>query len=56
MIGYYNCFKDGNKTMSFRCDDKKTVKKYERIWEKISSIVNKNLLVNPLINLIIIHI
>ena len=41
MISYYNIYKDGNKTMNFECDDNKLLKEYEKIWEKISSIINK---------------
>ena len=38
MIGYVKCF-DSNKTMSFKVSDKKLLKKYIKIWEKISSLV-----------------
>ena len=39
MIGYVKNF-DSNKTMSFRVDDNKLLKKYNRIWEIISSLLN----------------
>ena len=40
-MGYYNIYKDGNKTMNFRCDDNKLIKKYEKMLVKTSSIINK---------------
>ena len=40
MIGYVKCF-DSNKTMSFMVTDKKLLKKYTKIWEKVSSLMNK---------------
>ena len=39
MIGYVKCF-DSNKTMSFKVTDKKLLKKYTKIWEKVSSLMN----------------
>ena len=33
--------------MSFRCDDKKLLKKYEKIWGKIGSIINKKITKGP---------
>ena len=39
MIGYVKCF-DSNKTMSFKVIDNKLLKKYNKIWEKISSLMN----------------
>ena len=39
MFEYVNCF-DSNKTMSFKVIDKKLLKKYTKIWEKISSLMN----------------
>ena len=39
MIGYVkNC--DINKTMSFKVGDNKLLKKYNKIWEKISNLLN----------------
>ena len=35
------CFKDGNKNMSFEVADKKLLKKYIKIWKKISILKNK---------------
>ena len=40
MIGYVRCF-DSNRTISFKISDKKQLKKYIKIWEKISSLVGK---------------
>ena len=40
MIGYVKCF-DSNKTMSFKVSDKKLLKKYTKIWEKVGSLINK---------------
>ena len=39
MIGYVKQF-DSNKTMSFKVDDNKLLKKYNKIWEKISNLMN----------------
>ena len=40
MIGYVKCCVS-NKTMSFKVNNKKLLKKYTRIWEKVSSLMNK---------------
>ena len=42
MIGYAKSF-NSNKTMSFKVSDKKLLKKYIKIWKKISSLVGKKL-------------
>ena len=39
MIGYVKNF-DSNRTMSFKVGDNKLLKKYSRIWEKISNLMN----------------
>ena len=39
MIGYVKCF-DNNKTMSFKVSDKKLLKKYNKIWERVSNLMN----------------
>ena len=39
MIGYVKNF-DGNKTMSFKVVDNKLLRKYNKIWEKISNLMN----------------
>ena len=39
MIGYVKCF-DSNKTMSFKVSDNKLLKTYNKIWEKISNLMN----------------
>ena len=40
MIGYVKHF-DSNKTMSFKVSDNKLLKKYSKLWEKISNLMNK---------------
>ena len=39
MIGFVKHF-DSNKTMSFKVSDNKLLKKYNKIWEKISNLMN----------------
>ena len=39
MIGHVKHF-DSNKTMSFKASDNKLLKKYNKIWEKISNLMN----------------
>ena len=39
MIGYAECF-DGNRTMSFKVTDNKLLKKYIKIWERVSNVMN----------------
>ena len=39
MIGYAKHF-DSNKTMSFKVSDNKLLKKYNKIWGKISNLLN----------------
>ena len=39
IIGYVKCF-DSNKTMSFKVIDKKLLKKYAKIWERVDSLMN----------------
>ena len=39
MIGYVKHF-DKNKAMSFKVSDNKPLKKYNKIWKKISNILN----------------
>ena len=39
MIGYVKHF-DSNKTMSFKVSDNKLLKKYNKIWEQISNLLN----------------
>ena len=39
MIGYVKNF-DSNKTMSFKVGDNKLLKRYNKIWEKISNLMN----------------
>ena len=40
MIGYAKNF-DSNKTMPFKVGDNMLLKKYSKIWEKISNLMNK---------------
>ena len=40
MIGFVKQF-DSNKTMSFKVSDNKLLKKYNKIWKKISNLMNK---------------
>ena len=39
MIEYVKCF-DSNKTMSFKVTDKKLLKKYSKIWEKVNNLMD----------------
>ena len=39
MIRYVKCF-DSKKTMSFKVNDNKLLKKYNKIWERISNLMN----------------
>ena len=39
MIGYFKHF-DSNKTMSFKVNDNRLLKKYTEIWERVSSLMN----------------
>ena len=39
MIGYVKHF-DSNKTMFFKVSDNKLLKKYKKIWEKVSNLLN----------------
>ena len=39
MIGYVKCF-DSNETMSFKVSDNKLLKKYNKIWERVSNLLS----------------
>ena len=39
MVGYVKCF-DSNKTISFKVIDKKLLRKYTKMWERVSSLMN----------------
>ena len=39
MIGYVKYF-DSNKTMSFKVTDNKLLKKYTKIWERVSNLLS----------------
>ena len=38
MIGYVKCF-DSNKAMSVKVNDNKLLKKYNKIWERVSNLM-----------------
>ena len=40
MIGYIKCHKVGNKAMLFKVSDEKLLKKYIKIWKKVSSLID----------------
>ena len=42
MIGFVKCF-DGNQTMSFKINDDNLLKKYTKIWKRISSLMDIDL-------------
>ena len=46
MTGYVKQF-DSNKTMSFKFSDNKLLKKYNKIWEKISNLLNMKFYSQP---------
>ena len=46
MIVYVKCF-DSNETKSLKVSDKKLLKKYTRIWGRVSSLIGKELDVEP---------
>ena len=39
MIGYVKCF-DSNETISFKVSDNKLLKKYNKIWERVSNLLS----------------
>ena len=44
MVGFVKYFKNNNKDtmrMSFKVSDKKLLKHYNKVWEKISNLLNK---------------
>ena len=45
MIGYVKC-SESNKTMSFKINDNKLLKKYKQIWEKKLLNIKKKLIIN----------
>ena len=45
LIGYVRCL-HSNKARSFKVSDKRLLKKCIKIWEKLNSLVGKNLIVN----------
>ena len=58
MIGYVKHFNDGKtikKTMSVNVTDQKLLKKFIKIWEKISSLLDKEFDSDPVYGDIIIN-
>ena len=45
MIVYAKYF-DSNKAMSFKVSDERLLKKYSKIWERVSNLMNTELMVN----------
>ena len=39
MIGYVKCF-ESNKTIPFKINDNKLLKKYNQIWKKVEKLLN----------------
>ena len=48
MIGYIKYFNNGNKNISFKVIDKTLSKKYTKIWEKISILMNRKFYSKPI--------
>ena len=47
MIRYVKHFQRGNKTMHFKASGNKLLKKYNKIWEKVSYLMNIKFLIEP---------
>ena len=45
MMGYLNIFEDGTRKMSFLTDNNEFLERYTKIWEKISDLIDKKLIV-----------
>ena len=52
-VKYFNDGKTIKKTMSFNVTDKKLLQKYIKIWEKISTLLNKEFDSDPVLVTII---
>ena len=52
MIGYVKNF-DSNKTMYFKVYDNRLLKKYTKVWERVSILMNIDLIVNLLLVIMI---
>ena len=46
MIYYVKCF-DSNKTMSFKVNNNRQLKRYNKIWERVSSLMNIEFISEP---------
>ena len=46
IIGYVKCF-DNNKAMSFKVSDNKLLKKYNKIWERVSNLLSTKFDIEP---------
>ena len=46
MVGYVKHFDSDKKKMSFKASDNKLLKKYAKIWKRVSNLMNINLIVN----------
>ena len=51
MMGYLNIFEDGTKKMHFFTDNNEYLERYTKIWEKISNLIEKNLIVTLFITI-----
>ena len=47
MRGYFKCFDDGGKNMSFVTDNKEVYKKYNEIWEVVRKLLKLKFTVSP---------
>ena len=55
MIGSVRHFKDGNKTMPLKVTDKKLLKRYIKIWEKISSLMEIEFAKEPILVIMMVN-
>ena len=51
MTGYLKIFEDGTRKMSFLTDNNEFLERYAKIWEKISDLIRKNLIVTLFITI-----
>ena len=50
MSGYLNIFKDGARKMYFLTDNNEFLKRYTKIWKKLSNLIKKKFDSNPVYN------
>ena len=50
MTGYLNIFEDGTRKMSFLTDNNEFLKRYTKIWEKVSDLIDKKFDSEPVYN------